>query len=335
MSFVCLLIALVASARVHAEDASQALPNRLAKVSSLPAGQRPAGVPGDYVITPNGYFAQDCVQVVHASEKLRADGRIEQAGGGIRSTPACGKSHYDVQGRRIDRSGHVATGLATAAGATPGVGITPASYTGWIESANFTSSTPIGRLRASWRVPNTPSNVGNQVVYLFPGLEQTPTVVSILQPVLGWNCCGDQTWSITSWNCCVDGTTYVSDKVDVSPGDEIVGDTYSLCGEGVEDCGEWSIVTQDTTSGQSTTLSNSNPQGRPDWVFGGVLEVYNLDSCDKLPPDGTVAYYDIQVWDTNGNLQGQPWGHANASSSISPQCNYGISSSDGNVTLSF
>nr|WKF56694.1 hypothetical protein HUO10_001155 [Paraburkholderia busanensis] len=309
----------------HAADAASSA-RQLTTVATLSEAARPANVPLDYVVTPNGFFSPDCVQVIHAHENLRADGSIRQSDGTVRAPAKCGRAHYDRQGHRI-----APTAAGHAAPASTANAVEP-DYHGWIESVNYQNGSNVGRLRASWKVPSTPNDAGNQTVFFFPGLEQTPTVQSILQPVLGWNGFNDHTWTIASWNCCTAGTTTHTDPVNVSPGDEIVGDMYSLCGVGVYDCGSWSIVTQDTTNGQSVTL-NTAPQGELQWVFGGVLEVYGFSSCNQLPPEASTQFYGVSVWDTNGNVLSPSWQGGFASSSLSPQCNYNLAVGPGSVYL--
>ena len=299
---------------------------QLTTVGSLSEASRPANVPLDYVVTPNGYFSPDCVQTIHAGESLRADASIRQSNGTIRPSVKCGRAHFDRQGHSI---------APTSAGSLPSTaasGPKQPTYTGWIESVNYENGSNVGRLQASWTVPSAPNNVAGQTVFFFPGLEQTPNVQSILQPVLGFNGFGDNAWTIASWNCCVAGTTTHTDPASVSPGDQILGDMYSLCGVGVYDCGSWSIVTQDTTNGQSVTL-NTAPQGELQWVFGGTLEVYGVSTCDQLPPQAMTQFSGVTVWDTNGNVLSPSWQGGYASSSISPQCNYNLAVDPSDVYL--
>lgn len=294
-------------------------------VGTLKESLRPQGVPTHFVVTPNGYFSPQCVQVVHARERLRTDGSIQQADGTLRTPAACTQAHYALNGSRVETNG---TTTAAAQRANP-------TINGWVESTNYASNINIGRITASWTVPSAPNNQSGQVVYFFPGLEQLPTVVSILQPVLGWNGYGDNAWTMASWNCCVNGTTYHSDPISVASGDGIIGDTYSTCGAGVANCGTWAIVSEDLHTGQNTTLY-TNPQGSPTWVFGSVLEAYGVNTCDQFPSNGLINFYNIAVYDTNGNQIGSPpWGQANAGGSTNPQCNYGIYSVWNGSTLYF
>ncbi|RDD80262.1 hypothetical protein DVJ77_18210 [Dyella tabacisoli] len=185
---------------------------------------------------------------------------------------------------------------------------------------------------ASWTVPTTPSNPGSQVIYFFPGLEQLPNVQSILQPVLGWNGYNDAAWTLASWNCCVDGTTFHSDPINASDGDQVIGDTYSTCAPGVS-CSNWAIVSTNVSTGQNSTL-NTDPYGALTWVFGGVLEAYGVDTCDQYPASGSISFTDIGVYTLDGNpVASPPWNNSYPVGSQSPQCNYGVSATSSTSTL--
>ncbi|WP_133116946.1 hypothetical protein [Paraburkholderia acidicola] len=298
---------------------------KLTSVGMLKETLRPQGVPSNFVVTPNGYFSPECVQTVHSGETLNVDGTIAQSKGALRKPALCTQAHYAMNGAKVEVDGKTSAQVKSA---NP-------SISGWVESTNYESGTNIGRIVASWTVPSNPSNVGNQIVYFFPGLEQLPNVVSILQPVLGWNGYNDHAWTMASWNCCVSGTTYHSDPINVSAGDGIVGDTHSTCAAGTQNCGTWAIVSKDLHTGQSTTL-NTNPQGSLTWVFGSVLEAYGIDTCDQYPQNGLINSYDIGVYDINQTqIASPPWNSANASGSLTPQCSYSIYSAPYGATLYF
>ena len=57
----------------------------------------------------------------------------------------------------------------------------------WIVSENVTTTSSYGGLHALWSVPPTPPSNDGQILYFFPRLEDLQDVVTILQPVLGWN----------------------------------------------------------------------------------------------------------------------------------------------------
>lgn len=306
---------------VDAPQASASL--QLTRVGAMPSGAKPAGIPDDYVVTPNGYFSPDCVASVHSGDRLQRNGLILRASGMTEKAATCGKPNYTLQGERIEANGRHTLKSA----ATP-----PPEKSGWVQSANYTSGTPIGRIVATWTVPSAPSTQDDQVIYFFPGLEQLPNVQSILQPVLGWNGYGDKAWTLASWNCCVDGTTFHSDPVAANEGDTVVGDTYSTCAAG-QACSTWQIDSRNTTTGQTSSLV-TNPYADLTWVFGGVLEVYNVSTCGNYP-GGPITFHDIQVYDRNNALVASPPWQGSDTSGIDPQCNYGLSTTATSATISY
>jgi hypothetical protein len=316
-------VAFLACSVSAAETSSPAPGTQLTRVGTMPTGARPAGVPDDYVVTPNGYFSPDCVATVHAGDELQTNGTIRRASGAMEKAATCGKANYTLQGDRIEADGR----RTLRSTATP-----PPEQSGWVQSANYTSSTPIGRIVATWTVPSAPTTKDDQVIYFFPGLEQLPTVKSILQPVLGWNGYNDKAWTLASWNCCVDGTTFHSDPIPASAGDTVVGDTYATCAAG-QACSTWKIDSRNTTTGQTSSLT-TNPYADLTWVFGGVLEVYNVSTCGEYP-GGPITFRNIQVYDRNNTrVASPPWQGSNTSG-INPQCNYGLSTTSTSATISY
>lgn len=156
----CLLLTAFAPA-AHADEAAAA-PRQLTTVASLDRAARPANVPLDYVVTPNGYFSPACVQVIHQNETLRTDGSILQKNGAVRSAAKCDRPHFDRAGHSIAAT---ANGPVQAQSAS---GTVEPTYTGWIESANYNNGSNVGRLRATWRVPSVPGDAQNQTVFFFP-----------------------------------------------------------------------------------------------------------------------------------------------------------------------
>lgn len=317
----------VTSNSARAADSSSTAP-LLRTVSMLDASLRPAGVPTDYVVTPNGYFAASCVQRVQANERVHTDGSIERADGTIRKPAACTMPHYSSDGTRVEANGTV-TALTSKARKAP-------TINGWVMDSDYSSSVAIGRIVASWVVPSAPSKQSSQTDYYFPGMEQSEaSAKSILQPVLGWNAFSNfPQWSMASWNCCVSGTTYYSNPISVSAGDQITGDTKSTCGAWPS-CATWAIISTDETTGGSTTL-DTDPYAALSWVFGGVNEVYSVSSCAQLPASGSITYSSIQVYDINNNrIASPPWVNEYDVGSQKPQCSYNIASSASTVTLSW
>ena len=158
--------------------------------AQAPAGpHRPAQVPENYVITPFGYFHPSCVIHLTKGDALIEGGRVIQKSDGSTLTPVCNYAHYTARGEKI------------AAGAKI---LPPTIGHSWIASESTTTNTSYGEILADWYVPSLPLSNDNQTLYFFPGLEDT-SVISIIQPVLGWNADFPNGWGIASWNCCISG----------------------------------------------------------------------------------------------------------------------------------
>ncbi len=293
--------------------------------AQAPAGQhRPAGVPNDYVITPFGYFHPSCVLRLAEGETFVADGRaLQHADGSVENIPSCGYPHY------------AASGAIVAAGARK---VEPPTINGWVESASVITSSSYGEIVASWTVPPAPTSRNGEVVYFFPGMQDSNDVVSIIQPVLGWNMDDTNTpWTIASWNCCPSGITVESNPVNVSPGDTIEGTVISTCSAGTKSCPTWNITTADETTGGSTTLGNTPSEGQTfNWAFGGVLEAYNISQCSDYPPNASLAFSSIALYDYNFDQISNPgWSINYWAQGGSPQCNYLVQTAATEVTLNY
>ena len=287
--------------------------------AQVPAGpNRPAGVPEGYVITPFGYFHPSCVRQLTEGETLLADGIIQHADGTLENVLACDYPRYTASGEIV----------------TTGE---PPTINGWIESANTTTTTSYGALTATWIVPPAPTSNHGQTLYFFPGLEDIDDVVSIIQPVLGWNADFGGAWSIASWNCCPSGITVESSPVRVNPGHEIRGTIRDACSAGTLSCSKWEVTSEDVSTGHSTTLSNTPSEGQTfNWAFGGVLEAYNVVQCSDYPSNGSLTFSDIALYDYNFDRISNPgWSQPSWSSGLTPQCGYGGSVAAKRVTLDY
>jgi hypothetical protein len=293
---------------------------------------RPANVPSDYVITPFGYFHPSCVRQAGEGQTILADGRIRFADGTEDATaPVCGYPRYSPAGELAD------TGLA---GTKP-----PAISWNWIESGQALASVTYDAIMAAWTVPATPTTNDGQTLFFFPALTHEhltpPNEEPIIQPVLGWND-GQNAgpWNIASWNCCPSGTTWNSNPVTVSPGDQIQGTVMTACGAAkVTACSKWSITTEDVTTGQSTTLNVAFPslENFP-WAQSGVLEVYSIAQCSDFPPDGSITFNNVALFDSHFQRIASPgWAPELfvTQGQTTPWCNYGVSVTDTTATLTY
>lgn len=286
-------------------------------ISHQDAAVRPAVVPSNYVVTPNGYFHPSCVHHIAAGETVLANGNIRAANGSVRRTAACGYPRYTKAGDRID----------------PGVSAPVISgWTAYSDTDPNAASVDADVIQANWVVPSAPRVQAGQVVYFFPGLEQAPNVVTILQPVLGWNAFNDNKWTLASWNCCVNGQTNYSTPVDANPGDSVYGVAYVTCSAGSV-CDTWQIMSQNQTSGASTILATSAYGQAFNWFFGGVLEAYGVAACGQYPANGSVDFTNIEVYDTDFNLLTPTW--QTSTTNARPQCSYTVNATTSETSISF
>jgi hypothetical protein len=143
----------------------------------------------------------------------------------------------------------------------------------WVEDASTTTSSSYAYLYAYWTVPPAPSTNDGRTVFLFPGMEDYQDVVTIIQPVLGWNSDYRSAWGIASWNCCTSGITYESTPTRVNSGDTIYGYMIDTCPSGTLSCPTWDIVAVDVTLVTSSALLFTSSLGQTfNWAFAGVLE---------------------------------------------------------------
>ena len=247
---------------------------------------RPASVPSNYVITPFGYFHPSCVREIQRGQTVLGDGRIRFADGSEEAIPlVCSFPRYGANGQTILNSSPLIIDWS------------------WIEAGQVSNtSSSYGKIKATWTVPPTPKTNHNQTLFFFPGFMDISNTQLIIQPVLGWND-GQQgvgPWNIASWNCCPSGTANYSTPVTVSPGDKILGTIKSACKAGNKSCPKWNITTKDVTTGESTTLANTPSEGQIfNWAQSGVLEVYSIYKCTDFPPNGSIKFSNVALYDYN------------------------------------
>jgi hypothetical protein len=322
-------LALVGFANTAAVQAADAVAPQLRTVASLDANARPADVPADYVVTPQGYFSPACVHHLLPGESLRHDGSIQAADGSLRAVAPCTQARYTRDGTRIDPNGQVSRPALKSLRRRAAQAVN-----GWVDDANYESNVAIGNITSYWVVPSAPSNPGSAINFFFNGLEQSDTDANatILQPVLDWGNFGEG-WHMTNWNCCLNGQDYYNGPFDVSTGDTIEGIVASTCSQDPCDDNSATVTSIDLTNNQSLAYQ-TDAYDPLYWVFGGVLEAYNISACSQFPASTSVDFYDISVTDTNGNLIASPpfAGEVDASSS-DVQCGYQTSASPTDVTV--
>jgi hypothetical protein len=207
----------------------------------------------------------------------------------------------------------------------------------WIEDASVTTTSSYGILYGEWSVPAAPVSHDGQTLYFFTGLEDASHVVTILQPVLGWNSDYPSAWGIASWNCCEKGTTYEATPQPASTGDTIVGSMSYTCSVPTPTCASWDVITSDVANGKVSELLGTSNFGQTfNWAFGGVMEVYKISQCSDYPAAyGGVSFNWIGLYDDNFQQIANPkWAIKNLAKNLTPQCSYG-GSTPNQVVLTY
>jgi hypothetical protein len=277
------------------------------------------------VITPFGYFHPSCVREIKQGETLLGDGRIRFADGTEEANaPFCNFPRYTATGELLLDPGPLYIKWS------------------WIEAGQVsTSSSSYGKLKATWTVPPTPKTNDGQTLFFFPGFMDIDNTQLIIQPVLGWNDgqSGVGPWNIASWNCCPSGTANYSTPVTVNSGDKILGTIKSTCKQGNESCPTWDITTKDVTTDKSTTLSNTPSEGQTfNWAQSGVLEVYAISKCSDYPPNRSIKFSNVALYDydfkriTNPGWSPEYWVQKGVTT---PWCSYDAKAAPTSVVLTY
>jgi hypothetical protein len=276
---------------------------------------RPATVPAEYVVTPFGYFHPSCVEhLVKGDVLLHDEKAIQHANGTSDKIPTCAYPHFRADGEKVmgDERAVKDPNISHA----------------WIEYASITTTSAYGQIYSEWEVPAAPADHDGQTVYLFNGLEDIDDVVTIIQPVLGWNSDYSDAWGIAAWNCCESGTVVEGTPAHTNAGDHLEGYVFDNCASGTKTCSSWDIVIIDEENGNFSELIDTSNFGQTfNWAFGGVLEVYGITQCgDYPPPDyaGGIGFHNQSVLnDKFVQIAAPAWKIYNISSGLTPQCNYG------------
>jgi len=186
-------------------------------------------------------------------------------------------------------------------------------------------------VNGTWYVPANPSHNGG-LLYFFNSLEPSDGS-EIIQPVLQWGSNGSfggNYWSYASWHVYTDdggGAYYSPPQSGAVTGDYMNGDTWATSCESAGYC-NWEIRTYwqhgDEAHSYETDMfldAFAYPNGI-DAVFNtaqqGVLENYNLTSCNQYPSDGSIEFFDTYVYEpkpTNINDFKEVWSSASWSGS--------------------
>jgi hypothetical protein len=286
----------------------------VAQALASAGSHRPAAVPEEFIVTPFGYYHPSCINHLAKGEVLRQDEKaIQRNDGTTENIQQCAFPHYRADGEKVvgDERAVKDPNISHA----------------WVEYASITTTGAYGQIYGEWDVPPAPTSNDGQTVYLFNGLEDINDVVTIIQPVLGWNSDFASAWGIAAWNCCVNGSVNEATPAKVNPGDHLERYVFMNCAAGTKVCSSWDIVIVDVQNGSFSELLNTSNFGQQfNWGFGGVLEVYNIVQCTDYPaPDyaGGIGFTNQSVLNASFVSLTPNWKVTNASSGLTPQCNYG------------
>ncbi|MFO1340585.1 MAG: hypothetical protein U1F53_20580 [Burkholderiaceae bacterium] len=315
--------AVLAAAAALSGVAGSAGAASLTTVGSVDAAARPAGVPTNYVVTPNGLFHPSCVVALSPGEKLAADGAVLRADGSTRrAAGTCQHPRFVMQG-----------GVAVAV--PPGA--ERPLFSGWIAASDSDANVtpPASKMTGNYVVPSGPTTNVGQVLYYFPGLEDGQNVVTILQPVLAWNGFSDAKWTVTNWNCCKSGTTYHGSTIAAATGDKIkTSMAGSSCNVGGGTCPNWQIISTNKRTGQKTTFDTQSYGQRFTWYFGGAKEAYFVTQCSHFPANGSIKFSGLHVYDMAG-AESTPASWSQFVSGGAPACHYEVATTTHTTKIRF
>jgi hypothetical protein len=218
---------------------------------------------------------------------------------------------------------------------------------GWIESATFCPSVPLGFMRFNVTVPEPPEHDG-ALIYLFAGA-QDMQLSTILQPVLQWGsngCFGGDHWCVACWQADANGCHHVSEPMRVEPGADIEG---TLQVKGYTDYGcDWEIVAKDLGTSEQTRLDVPGLSSLLLFLVGGALEAYSLDCCGEpsltlidIPPQssqypkgGVTEFRNIELRDLRGERIFAYWNDRQYEGS-GPNRGFNVQAVSDAVTLSY
>jgi hypothetical protein len=268
------------------------------------AGASSALADDPLVSTPDGPRYRSCVHEVPNGARIDLDGVVTRPDGSKFQIPRCA---HPVRPGRSQPTTH-----------------------GWVESVRLYTGSYFHQVTANWTVPGRPegSYGSSETFYTFPGMVNG---IYVIQPVLQYGSSGaggGEYWTMASWRCASGPDCYHSPLIgNVQSGHTMAGSvSASNCSGGYCD---WTITTTDVTTGGTTTYTVRDTDNYSDGV-GGAMEIWNLGSCNQLPPG--VWYTNVSFLDNSGNPVTPGW-NPSYDTSVVPQCGYQATGSGTNVSL--
>ncbi len=263
----------------------------------------PPSVPAGYLLTRGGFFHPSCVVTLHSDETLGADRVIRGPDGQTHARLApCAYARFSAAGALLSTLPPLAGAPSTAL-ELPRAHAPDPVYDGWILDYRYSGSVKSSgksiTLSTDVIVPLAPLEVGAQDVAFFNSIETATKGGDILQPVLDFGAYGPN-WAIESEHCCIDGNDMQTDAIEVAPGDLIRGVVTGSNCDAKGACGAWTVDTKDLTSGEDTVLNTAIATDVMNEIDPVVLETYDVTSCDMLPANGEITYFNHHVTNADG-----------------------------------
>jgi hypothetical protein len=246
-------------------------------------------LPEGYVETPNGQFHKSCIHEVPEGGEVDKNGAIWLNGQMVRATSPCA---FEVL--HLNRANVVSKTDGDIARQSSALLID--GWTRYVQAyANNMGVFPVrfNGLETTMTVPTAPSQQLFQTVFFFASL--TPQDgATILQPVLRYGD-GIQHWMVAGWYVDRAERGFLSQWVQVNPGENIVGTVRDVRNSCVgTDC-MWEVkLWRGNTSLTTLRAASAEAYTR---MQKAVLEVKSVTSCKHLPASGVMNFTNTKVYE--------------------------------------
>lgn len=264
-----------------------------------------------YVSTPIGYLPPECVVEVGNNARINRDHSVDLENGKHLVAP------LNCKEKNLSSISSPATSNIVEYGGL--------CYCPTIPPA-------IKYFQGKWTVPPNPPQSGNQVIYLWTGLQATDYLsYPLIQPVLEWNQHGSHIWEIQSWFCDPNGAfCYQGPWYPTTVGASVTG---TMSGSSCNSNGVCLFNIQTTDGSHTSSLNWGGYDSALYWIAGGVLEAQNVNgNCNLYPSRGTTptTFGSYTVLNTNGNIVQPPFSGQVVNHD---GCNENVSASSSQVSL--
>jgi len=237
------------------------------------AATRPATVPANYLTTPFGYMAPECVTILKPYETLLGERIVSKKDGASRTIGRCAKPRYSRDGVAL-KTGRMASS---------------ATLDGYDLVAGAKLTTGVTFMHAGLTVPAAPILSGDQSIYLLTSIyNDVNPAANALRAVLGWNMFGKgERWSLASMKLDNNGYVISTPLAPVNPGDKVEL-AHNLEADGNAFLGPFSTGAYTYDFSQNARIDGSVLDQRANAVAAIAMASYGVDDCRKLPAGGRI-----------------------------------------------